>query len=598
MSAPIISLREVEFLYRIRNGLFRHFEHQALRAVSFDIYRGETVGLIGRNGSGKSTLLRLIAGIVRPDSGQITMAPDVSVTLLTLHAGFDPELPGRDNVVLSGMLLGLPYRTILAKLDKVVAFAELEAFIGEPLKTYSDGMRARLGFALALELVPDVFLVDEVLGVGDAAFMRKAKNAMRCKLTSEQTVVYVSHDLQSVVELCDRVIWVENGLTRIAGKASEVVEAYLAAILEEENLKCERLQIEAEAKNKWVKARSETQIPFVKSFKQDIDQVNVNVSPENVGLVVIHGHGLERAEDCLFSLASLPAPQDMGILVVACFGSPNEAREVYSWAKTGWPGGAVLVSGDQVGETVLGAPPGGKCRCVVLDLGPQSTEIQARNAAGRYLCGIPGLLWAWFLASEMTVVPGAPFAFLQHMSSRPYSVLGCCVEDHLREEMLKCAGGCTLSQGTMRTCYVGEGVPRDQAVEQGQYALDSVYGGCMAVPLELFRTIGLFDEGYSPAHADLDFCQRAVQVGCTLEYCFSSRVQGHERLPLGTSSPALVQEEMLVSELRSALRYARKYHPDGLFWLRFQRGLRQIPLLVVRGQWKLARKLWHELRRA
>ena len=147
--------------------------------------------------------------------------------MLTLQAGFDQELTGRSNVILGGLMLGFPRRKILRRMEEIIGFAALDRFIDEPIKTYSTGMRARLGFALALELSPNVLLVDEVLGVGDTEFREKAMGAMREKLLSMQTVVFVSHNLNSVKLLCDQVIWLERGVAKVQSTPEEVIDAYL-----------------------------------------------------------------------------------------------------------------------------------------------------------------------------------------------------------------------------------------------------------------------------------------------------------------------------------------------------------------------------------
>jgi lipopolysaccharide transport system ATP-binding protein len=194
--------------------------------VSLDLHPGETHGLIGRNGAGKSTLLRLIAGIILPDSGHITYRAGLSVSLLSLQLGFSPELSGRDNAIMGAMMLGYSKREALERLDSVIAFSELNEWIDEPIKTYSTGMKARLGFAVAMELSPDVLLVDEVLGVGDENFRKKSVQAMKEKMKSGQTVVFVSHSLGTVRELCSRVSWIEGGKTQMVGEPETVIAKY------------------------------------------------------------------------------------------------------------------------------------------------------------------------------------------------------------------------------------------------------------------------------------------------------------------------------------------------------------------------------------
>ncbi len=206
-------------------SFFNRTELTALKDVSFDLYPGDSLGVIGRNGAGKTTLLRLLGGIIRPDSGEIKNY-GANTALLSLQVGFDPELSGRVNAILGGMFLGYTKKEVVAQLDKIIEFAELEDFIDLPVKSYSSGMRARLGFAVALEMNPDVLLIDEVLGVGDVEFRKKSMAVMKEKLLSNQTIVLVSHSAATVKSLCNRAVWIENGVSRMVGDSKEVVAAY------------------------------------------------------------------------------------------------------------------------------------------------------------------------------------------------------------------------------------------------------------------------------------------------------------------------------------------------------------------------------------
>lgn len=205
----------------------------AIRAVSLAVGRGETLGLIGRNGSGKSTLLRLIAGIHRPDAGSVSVEGRVS-TLIELGAGFHPEITGRENVVINGMILGLTRRQILDRYDAIVRFAELEPFMDAPVRTYSSGMYARLGFSVAVHVDPEILLVDEVLAVGDEAFLHKCKRKFDELRAAGKTIVLVTHDLTTVEQWCDRAAWLESGRLEAAGGSSKVVEAYRAFMSDRE----------------------------------------------------------------------------------------------------------------------------------------------------------------------------------------------------------------------------------------------------------------------------------------------------------------------------------------------------------------------------
>ena len=203
--SPVISVRDMGVRYKRAGSLFQRTRYyQVFEGLNFELHRGETLGIVGRNGAGKSTLLRALAGIIQPDSGQV-VNHGVSVALLALQAGFDGELPGTDNAVLSAMLLGYTRRQALDRLDQIAEFAELGEFMLEPVKTYSSGMRARLGFSVAMFLSPDVLLLDEVLSVGDKAFRKKAEREMTKKMHSDQTVVLVSHSEQVIQRNCDRV---------------------------------------------------------------------------------------------------------------------------------------------------------------------------------------------------------------------------------------------------------------------------------------------------------------------------------------------------------------------------------------------------------
>ena len=228
MPDNLVTAPHVTLEYKTRHSLFRHSYRKALDDITFDVCRGETLGIVGGNGSGKSTLLRVLAGIFRPNAGRVTCHCE-SIMLLSLALGFEGELSGRDNALLSGVLLGGSRRLVEDKLDEIIAFAELEDQINDPLKTYSSGMRARLGFAVALMMRADLLLIDEVLSVGDIEFRRKAEKAMHDRLASDQTVVLVSHSPDQVKKLCDRVLWLNGGRSEMLGDAAEVVDAYVSS---------------------------------------------------------------------------------------------------------------------------------------------------------------------------------------------------------------------------------------------------------------------------------------------------------------------------------------------------------------------------------
>jgi ABC-type polysaccharide/polyol phosphate transport system ATPase subunit len=206
----------------------------ALKGVSFDVAAGKTFGIVGRNGSGKSTMLKLIAGIGRPTEGTVSVTGRVSA-LIELGAGFHPEISGRENVYIHGMMLGLTKREVGARFDEIVAFAELEDFIDAPVKTYSSGMYMRLGFAVAIHVDPDVLLVDEVLAVGDEAFTHKCLDKFAELRRRGRTVLLVTHSLELVTRFCDEALWLDAGVARLHGDPKRVVDAYLLDVAATEN---------------------------------------------------------------------------------------------------------------------------------------------------------------------------------------------------------------------------------------------------------------------------------------------------------------------------------------------------------------------------
>jgi ABC-type polysaccharide/polyol phosphate transport system ATPase subunit len=205
----------------------------ALAGVSFDVDAGETVGVVGANGSGKSTLLKLLAGVLKPTSGTIAVSGRLAA-LLELGAGFHPEISGRDNVLINGLLLGLTKREIASRFGEIVRFAELEEFIDAPVKTYSSGMAVRLGFSIAAHCDPDVLLVDEVLAVGDEAFSHRSLEKFSEFERAGKTLLFVSHDLGLVVDRCGRAIWLDRGRLAADGPAAETVALYRESVSERE----------------------------------------------------------------------------------------------------------------------------------------------------------------------------------------------------------------------------------------------------------------------------------------------------------------------------------------------------------------------------
>ena len=201
----------------------------ALKDVSFEVSEGAGLGIIGRNGAGKTTLLKMISRVTWPTSGKVRVAGHV-VSLIELGAGFHPELTGRENVYLGGGLFGLTRRDIDRQFDRIVEFADVARLIDTPMKRYSSGLYARLGFSVAIYSNPDIVLVDEVLAVGDAAFRRRALEALRQLIADGKTVLFISHDMWNVRRLCDRILWMEEGRVRAFGAAAEIAERYMSEV--------------------------------------------------------------------------------------------------------------------------------------------------------------------------------------------------------------------------------------------------------------------------------------------------------------------------------------------------------------------------------
>lgn len=225
----LVRVRDVSVAYPLRLGPFRWGRHPVLERVSLELRRGECIGVIGRNGAGKSTLLRVIAGIVEPDSGLVEHER-ARVSLLALGAGFMPQLSGRDNVMLSGMLMGMRRREIAARMGAVIEFAGIGEYIDQPMHTYSVGMRARLGFSTAIQVEPDVLLIDEVLGVGDEEFRARSSAEIRRMINGDRAVVLVSHVMAAVREHAARVAWVRPDGTCTVSDPAEAIRSYLASI--------------------------------------------------------------------------------------------------------------------------------------------------------------------------------------------------------------------------------------------------------------------------------------------------------------------------------------------------------------------------------
>ncbi len=237
---PVIILENISVRYRAQEVSIRTFkeyaiqflkrnvkikEFRALNNVDLQVNEGEIVGLIGRNGAGKSTLLKVISRVLIPTEGRVRLRGRVS-PLLELGAGFHPELTGRENVFLNGTLLGHSRRELEARLPEIIEFAELDAFIDSPLRTYSSGMVARLGFSIATTWKPEILILDEILSVGDEAFRTKCKTRMAKYRDEGASTLLVAHDMNTIATLCSRAVWLEHGEVKTVGPAKEVVGIY------------------------------------------------------------------------------------------------------------------------------------------------------------------------------------------------------------------------------------------------------------------------------------------------------------------------------------------------------------------------------------
>jgi ABC-2 type transport system ATP-binding protein len=220
----VTSIREYVIRF-LKGQRVRVAEFWPLQDISFDVARGEVFGIVGPNGAGKSTLLRVIAGIIKPSRGTVETRGRIA-PLIELGAGFDPEMTGRENIYLYGSLLGFSSKRLNSRLSDIIAFSELEEFLDVPLKNYSSGMAARLAFAVATDVDPDLLLIDELLSVGDASFSRKCQQRIQQFQARGVSILIVSHNMNSIKEMCSRVAWIDHGRLKMVGPASEVADQY------------------------------------------------------------------------------------------------------------------------------------------------------------------------------------------------------------------------------------------------------------------------------------------------------------------------------------------------------------------------------------
>lgn len=214
-----------EFTTKLLKRQLSYREFWVLNDINIDIYKGEVIGIIGRNGSGKSTLLKIISGILKPTKGQVKIYGNV-VPMLELGSGFDYELTGRENIYLNGSILGYTENYLNSKMDEIIEFSELGQFIDEPIRNYSSGMLMRLAFSIAAVVEPDILIVDEILAVGDQNFQAKSKKRMMELMGGGTTVLFVSHDLGQIRNMCNRVVWLDNSRVKMQGKVDQVCDAY------------------------------------------------------------------------------------------------------------------------------------------------------------------------------------------------------------------------------------------------------------------------------------------------------------------------------------------------------------------------------------
>ena len=224
-SESLTNLKEY-FIKLAKHELFFE-EFRALKHISFEIHRGEVVGLVGTNGSGKSTMLKIIAGVLEPSEGSVKVHGNIA-PLIELGAGFDPELTARENIYLNGTVLGFSPKYLDEKFDEIVEFSELQNFLDVPLKNYSSGMVARIGFAIATITKPDILIADEVLSVGDFLFQQKCEKRMKELMAGGTTVILVSHSIEQIERMCSKVAWLSHGHLKMNGDTATVCAAYKA----------------------------------------------------------------------------------------------------------------------------------------------------------------------------------------------------------------------------------------------------------------------------------------------------------------------------------------------------------------------------------
>jgi ABC-2 type transport system ATP-binding protein/lipopolysaccharide transport system ATP-binding protein len=314
----------------VRGDLFRTLKADelvtAVDNISLQVEKGMTFGVIGENGSGKSTLLKLVAGIAKPTSGRLKVEGKISA-LIELGAGFHPEISGRENVFINGIMLGLSKKEISRKFDEIVRFAELEDFIDAPVKTYSSGMYMRLGFSVAINVNPDVLLIDEVLAVGDAAFVPKCLDRIDDFRRRKKTILFVSHDLATVEKICDKVAWMKGGKIQMLGEPKRVVDAYLQdiAAMQEEDYQKRKTEVDLEQKwederreKRWGKREVEIRKVTLKNLRGEEKHV---FTPDEGLVIEIDAAANEPIKDFVFGIGIF---NSQGI---ACYGTNTNLED-------------------------------------------------------------------------------------------------------------------------------------------------------------------------------------------------------------------------------------------------------------------------------
>jgi len=298
----------------------------ALDGISFNVAKGQTFGLIGENGSGKSTMLKVVAGIAKPSSGRVQTEGKVSA-LIELGAGFHPEITGRENVFINGIMLGLSKKEIAQKFEEIVRFAELEEFIDAPVKTYSSGMYMRLGFSVAINVNPEILLIDEVLAVGDASFIPKCLDRIEDFRRREKTILFVSHDLGTVEKICDRVVWLKNGRLQAVGEPKRIVDAYLQDIAEKQEKSFEKENkakadvesyVEGRRENRW--GKREIEIRNVKLRNLQGQEKHV-FTPEEGLLIEMDVCSETRRKDFVFGIGIFNSAG------ISCYGTNTQIED-------------------------------------------------------------------------------------------------------------------------------------------------------------------------------------------------------------------------------------------------------------------------------